>query len=109
MAKLKAQQTFVDPDRGPLVSPRFVIAILMILIGIAWMVYYYVAVRVDPTAVPTPKAGSPAFMADLKVWNYAIGFGLILLGLLARAPTPPRPWAATAASWSGMLTASCSG
>jgi hypothetical protein len=90
VAKVKAQQRFVDPDRGPLVSPRFVIAILMIVIGIGWMVYYYVAVRVDPTAVPAPKAGSPAFMADLKLWNYAIGFGLILLGLLLCAhPSTP--------------------
>ena len=90
MAKLKAQQKFVDPDRGPLVSARFVIAILLILIGIAWMVYYYTQVRVDPTAVPTPKAGSPAFMADLKDWNYAIGFGLILIGFLVSAhPSTP--------------------
>ena len=90
MAKLKAQQNFVDPDRGPLVSTRFVIAIVMVLLGIAWMVYYYTQVRVDPTAVPPPKAGSPAFMADLKDWNYAIGFGLILLGLLLCAhPSTP--------------------
>jgi len=90
VAKLKAQQKFVDPDRGPLVSTRFVIALLLILVGIAWMVYYYVQVRVDPTAVPPPEAGSPAFMADLKDWNYAIGFGLILLGLLLCAhPSTP--------------------
>ena len=82
MAKLKAKQTFVDPDRGPLVSVRFVIAIVLVLVGIAWIVYYYTAVRVDPNAVPPPAAGSPKFMADLERWNYAIGFGLILVGLL---------------------------
>ena len=84
MAKLKANQTFVDPDRGPLVSARFVIAILLVLVGIAWIVYYYTAVRVDPSSA-TASAGSPKFMADLKDWNYAIGFGLILLGLLLTA------------------------
>ncbi len=90
MAKVKAQQTFVDPDRGPLVSTRFVVAIVLVVAGIAWMVYYYTQVRVDPTAVPPPAAGSPAFMADLKDWNYAIGFGLILLGLLLCAhPSTP--------------------
>ena len=90
MAKLKAKQTFVDPDRGPLVSTRFVVAIVLMVVGIAWMVYYYIAVRVDPTAVPPPEPGSPAFMADLEKWNYAIGFGLILLGLLLSAhPSTP--------------------
>jgi hypothetical protein len=85
VAKLKAQQRFVDPDRGPLVSARFVIAIVLILLGIAWIAYYYIAVRVDPTVFPAPKAGSPAFMAHLKRWNYAIGFGLIFVGLLVSA------------------------
>ena len=85
MAKLKAKQTFVDPDRGPLVSVRFGVAIALVVIGIAWIVYYCTVVRVDPTALPAPAPGSPKFMADLKDWNYAIGFGLILLGLLVSA------------------------
>jgi hypothetical protein len=87
VAKVKAKQTFVDPDRGPLVSPRFVIAIVMIWVGVGWMVYYYAAVRVEPGL---PATGSPQFMADLEKWNYAIGFGLILLGLLLCAhPSTP--------------------
>ena len=90
MAKLKAKQTFVDPDRGPLVSVRFVVAIILVVVGIAWMVYYYTAVRVDPTVLPAPSAGSPKFMADLEDWNYAIGFGLFLLGLLVSSnPSTP--------------------
>jgi hypothetical protein len=64
VAKLKAKQTFVDPDRGPLVSVRFVVAIVLVLVGIAWIVYYYTAVRVDPTVLPAPAPGSPKFMAD---------------------------------------------
>jgi drug/metabolite transporter (DMT)-like permease len=85
VAKLKARQKFADPDQGRLFTPRFVVAILLMVLGVAWIVYYYVVVRVDPTAVPPDKAGSPAFMADLKRWNYAIGFGLILLGFLVSA------------------------
>ena len=85
MAKLRARQQFADPDAGRLLTPRFVAAIVLVLLGIAWIVYYYVVVRVDPTAVPPGKPGSPAFMADLKRWNYAIGFGLILLGMLVSA------------------------
>lgn len=85
MAKLKAKQTFVDPDRGALLSPRFIVAVVLMLVGIAWIVYYYAAVRVDPAAFPAPEAGSPAFMAHLLRWNYAVGFGLFFLGLLISA------------------------
>ncbi len=78
------------PDSGPLVSPRFVVALVMIALGIAWMAYYYIAVRVDPTVVPAPDAGKPKFMADLANWNYVIGFGLILAGLVVSAhPSTP--------------------
>ena len=90
MAKLKAQQRFVDPDRGPLVSARFIVAVVLMLVGIAWIIYYYTVVRVDPTALTPQKSGSPAFMADLKRWNYLIGFGLFFLGLLLSAhPSTP--------------------
>ena len=36
MAKLKAKQTFVDPDRGPLLSVRFIVAIALVVIGAVW-------------------------------------------------------------------------
>lgn len=86
MAKLKkAKQAFVDPTGGPLLSIRFLIALLLIAAGIAWIVYYYWKIRVDPTVLPPEPAGKPKFVADLKDWNYAIGFGLILVGLAASA------------------------
>jgi hypothetical protein len=69
---------------------RFGIALLLVVLGIAWIAYYYVVVRVDPTAFPEPKPGDPAFMADLEKWNYAIGFGLVMVGLFVAAhPTTP--------------------
>ena len=87
MAKLKAKQRFTDPDRGPVLSVRFAFAVLLMLVGIAWIVYYYAAVRVDPGL---PTTGSPAFMADMKRWNYVVGFGLFFLGLLVAAhPSTP--------------------
>ena len=90
MSKPKPNQDFLNPTAGPVFSVRFLIALLLIALGIAWIVYYYVQVRVDPTVIPAPKAGDPKFMADLKDWNYAIGFGLILLGLLLCAhPSTP--------------------
>ena len=103
MSKLRARKQFVDPDRGPLVTPRFVIAIVLIVLGIAWVAYYYVAVRVDPTAFPAPKAGSPHFMAQMKRWNYVVGFGLLFVGLMVAAH-PSTPLGRNRGVVVGMLT-----
>jgi len=90
VSKPKAKQEYLDPTAGPVFSARFLIALLLVAVGIAWIVYYYVQVRVDPTVVPAPKAGSPKFMADLEDWNYLIGFGLVMVGLAVTAhPTTP--------------------
>ena len=90
MSKPKAKQEYGDIAAGPVVTPRFVVAIVLAVLGIAWIAYYYVAVRVDATVVPAPEAGGPAFMADLGNWNYLIGFGLFLLGLAVAAhPSTP--------------------
>ena len=83
-------QDFLDPIRGPLFTARFIVAVLLMGVGVAWIAYYYVQVRVDPTAFPAPKPGKPWFMADLENWNYLIGFGLLMLGLLVAAhPSTP--------------------
>ena len=88
MAKAKLDP--LAPVRGPIFTPRFIVSIVAMVLGIAWMTYYYVAVRVDPTEFPVPDAGSPKFMADLGNWNYLIGFGLIFLGLIVAAhPSTP--------------------
>jgi drug/metabolite transporter (DMT)-like permease len=86
----RSKSDFLDPERGPIFSVRFGIALLMAVLGIAWMAYYYLVVRVDPTAFPVPKAGDPKFVADLEDWNYAIGFGLFMVGLMVAAhPSTP--------------------
>jgi hypothetical protein len=82
-------QQFIDPERGPVVTPRFAVALVLIALGIAWLAYYYLGVRPDPTAFT--KDGKPVgpsgigFMGDLKKWNYVIGFGLFMLGLVVAA------------------------
>ena len=77
---------FADPTRGPLVTPRSLIAVVLIVVGIAWMAYYYIAVRAEFPAEP----GQPRFMGDLGDWNYVIGFGLFFLGLAISAhPSTP--------------------
>lgn len=89
MSKSKVKDPLA-PAAGPVLSPRFIVALVLMLLGIAWMAYYYIVVRVDPTVFPAPKPGSPAFMADLGDWNYLIGFGLFFLGLiLAAHPSTP--------------------
>ncbi|GAA5140385.1 hypothetical protein GCM10023340_00420 [Nocardioides marinquilinus] len=108
MAKLKPKQreTF-DPDRGPIMSARFAIALVLMVLGIAWIVFYYVQVRpaggFDSSGVPLtgdnlpsvdengdPVKGSPAILFDLAGWNYLIGFGLFFLGLIVAAhPATP--------------------
>ena len=88
MSKPKAKQPdFLEPTRGSAFSARFVVALVLMILGIAWMAYYYAAVRVDPLS---NDKGSPAWIADLGNWNYLIGFGLLFVGLaLAAHPATP--------------------
>jgi uncharacterized membrane protein len=84
VTKLKPSKDFVDPTRGPIFSIRFIVSLVLMVVGIAWIAYYYIAVRDDG------KAGSPSFMADWADWNYLIGFGLFFLGLFVAAhPSTP--------------------
>ena len=90
MSKQKLKHDFKEPAAGPRFSVRFLIAILLVVLGIAWVAYYYTVVRVDPSVIPAPEPGNPAFMADLGRWNYLIGFGAIMLGLAISAhPSTP--------------------
>ena len=87
MAKAKIDP--LAPPKGPLMSPRFLVAIVLVVLGIAWIAYYYAAVRPDPTVVGA-KSGGPGFLGDLGGWNYLIGFGLLLIGLAVAAhPSTP--------------------
>ena len=84
----------LDPQRGPIITPRSVLALLLVVIGIAWIVYYYVGVRPGPDDID-PKTFKPVyggldFFGDLKKWNYVIGFGAFFLGLIVAAhPSTP--------------------
>jgi drug/metabolite transporter (DMT)-like permease len=92
VSKPKARQTelFDDPVRGPILTVRSVIALLLFVLGVAWIVYYYLAVRPDPTVFPIAEPGGPAFLGDLGKWNYVIGFGLAMVALAISAhPSTP--------------------
>ena len=52
MSKPKAKrQDLLDPIQGPVFTVRFLLALLLMVGGIAWIAYYYLAVRVDPAVV----------------------------------------------------------
>ena len=92
LSKRKEREVFGAPERGPVLSLRFVLALVLILGGIAWILYYYFGVRPDdgwPMSKQNP-AGGPAFLQDLEGKNYLIGFIAFFLGLMISAhPTTP--------------------
>jgi len=67
--------------------PRCVVAVVLVVLGIAWMAVYYTVARDAALALPGAKKPSNPlpFMADLEKWNYLIGFVLIFLGLAVSA------------------------
>ena len=98
MSKPKAKQQIADPSRGPLISVRFVICLLLVAAGIAYVLFWTLYVRdlrafdavLDPSkAGDKPEPIIPG-MAKLDNWNWIIGFGLIFLGLaLSAHPKTP--------------------
>ncbi|MDN5743791.1 MAG: cell division protein CrgA [Nocardioidaceae bacterium] len=80
------------PQRGPVFTPRFVLALVLILGGIGWILYYYYGIRPD-AGWPVTKgnaAGGPSFFQDLEGKNYLIGFIALFLGLMVSAhPNTP--------------------
>jgi hypothetical protein len=63
---------------------RTAVCALVVLVGIAWLVVYVVV------AGPDTDGTKLTWMGDLGRWNYAIGFGLVYVGLaLAAHPSTP--------------------
>lgn len=60
----------VESSRGP--SPRWypITMIVVLVLGLAYIVAYYLA------------GDSLPYMRDLGAWNLGIGFGVLVLGLL---------------------------
>jgi drug/metabolite transporter (DMT)-like permease len=82
-------QTVNGTEKDKTFSARFLIAVMLVLAGIAWLAYFYVGPRGNPLAFP-PVEGSPKAVADLGRWNYLIGFGALMVGLMVSAhPSTP--------------------
>ena len=107
MPKLKRSEKdpFADSSGGPLLSVRFVVSLVLMLGGIAWIAYYYIGVRpvagfgdddkavaatIGKKFVEHPPVTGWDFMGDLQEWNYLIGFAAIMVGLVIAAhPSTP--------------------
>jgi hypothetical protein len=86
----RGPRTVISPSGYATSIVRCTIAVLLILLGIAWIFVYYKVER-DAALDLTLKPSNPLpFMADLKRWNYVIGFVLIFLGMTVSAhPSTP--------------------
>lgn len=87
MSKLKAKMAFADSAQGPIVSVRFVLALLLIAAGITYVVLWNMHLQDIHNwdlkgSEPKPTI---AGTKDLDKWNWAIGFGAIFLGLIVAA------------------------
>ena len=81
-SKVRKKSVYTPPEgvlpssasraRAAAPSPRWYapVMIALMLIGLAWIVVYYVAGDKIP------------FMVSLSAWNFAIGFGAMVVGLV---------------------------
>jgi hypothetical protein len=69
-------RTATPPTKALAPSPAWypVVMGIVLLLGLAYLVVYYLT-----SSGTSPRIG---FMADLHAWNFAIGFGVMLLGLV---------------------------
>jgi len=100
--KRSEKSIFGDTPSGPMLSVRFLASLVLILGGIAWIAYYYIGVRpiagfgdddkpaLDPKTFEAGVVTGWNFVGDLQEYNYLIGFGAIMLGLMIAAhPSTP--------------------
>ncbi|MET0840277.1 MAG: cell division protein CrgA [Marmoricola sp.] len=88
MSKPSARKSTVITSGYETSIARTAIAALLVVVGIAWIVVYVVFAQdaANYTAGLGKKPDNPLpWMADLEKWNYAIGFGLIFVGLAVSA------------------------
>lgn len=91
MPKSASREDRLDSASEPTFTPRFLVCLLLIAVGIAWIVYYYLAVRAGADG----KLGGPKVLQTLSDargvnWNYVGGFALVFIGLALTAhPSTP--------------------
>ena len=89
MSRTKATTHDSGLEREKVFSLRFIVSLLLMAAGIAWIAFQYAVVRVDPSDLDA-KPGGPAWMSDIGLWSYTIGFALLFIGLAVSAhPSTP--------------------
>lgn len=74
-----ASRTPVKVKAGPSSSIYVAVMLGLMLLGLAWLIVFYLA------ATPTTYGGpgqALEWMANLNSWNFLIGFSLMVVGLL---------------------------
>ena len=73
-APLRTASTSTNRALAP--SPTWypIVMAVVLLVGLAYMVVYYLTSSGTDPHIP--------IMAGLKAWNFAVGFGVMLLGLV---------------------------
>ena len=78
-SKVRKKSVYTPPEGVPSGQPRALqpsprwyapVMVTLMLLGLLWIVVYYVAGDRIP------------FMVSLSAWNFAIGFGLMIAGLV---------------------------
>lgn len=71
-SRLRRRSAYTPPGERPAVrvgNPRWLVPLMIacFLVGLLWIVVYYLTQTEYP-------------IGDIKLWNFAIGFGLIMVG-----------------------------
>ncbi len=78
---INASSTSRTPVKVSAPSGRWFVALFLgfMLAGLAWLLVYYLGADEDGLGAP---GRALAFMVNLGAWNFVIGFGLMIVGLL---------------------------
>lgn len=86
--RLQSRRDPLAWERPPLLSLRFVLMVLLVVAGIAWITLTWRSLGLDNfdqwSLIPDEEKPR-RWVWELGLWNYAIGFGAILLGLIVGA------------------------
>lgn len=75
-ASVRTASAMGRPQRAVAPSPTWypIVMAALLVIGLAYLVLYYLTNSGTDPRIPV--------MADLGAWNFAVGFGVMLLGLV---------------------------
>ncbi|HEY1133290.1 MAG TPA: cell division protein CrgA [Nocardioides sp.] len=88
LGRLRRERDPLAAPRQSLLTPRFILMVVLIVVGIAWITMTWRALGAssyDEWAFIPEEERTRRWVWELGLWNYAIGFGAILVGLIVGA------------------------